>query len=74
MPRVYAETTSQAESRAKDTGGEPHNYRDNWFRREPDFDRADFEAFCTIMDTIMKPTKERIFTPSFVPALLRFKP
>ena len=69
MPRVYAETKD-----AKDAGGEPHNYRDNWFRREPDFDRADFEAFCTIMDTIMKPTKERIFTPSFVPALLRFKP
>ena len=66
MPRVYAET--------RDAGGEQFYCYDNWVRREPDFDKADFEAYCTIMDTIMKPTKERIFTPSFVPALLRFKP
>ena len=66
MPRVYSET--------RDVGGESKTVGDNWVRREPDFDKADFEAYCTIMDTIMKPTKERIFTPSFVPALLRFKP
>ena len=48
--------------------------RDAWVRREPDFDKADFEAYCATMDTVMKPTKECIFTPSFVPALLRFKP
>ena len=69
MPRVYVETKE-----AKDASGEPQNYRDNWYRREPDFDKTDFEAYCTIMDTIMKPTKERICTQSFVPALLRFKP
>ena len=70
MPRVYSETRDP-----KDGDSHPQqNYRDNWFRREPDFDKADFEAYCTIMDTIMKPTKERICTPSLVPALLRFKP
>ena len=69
MPRVYADIKD-----AKDAGGEPHHYRDTWVRREPDFDKADFEAYCTIMDTIMKPTKERIFTSSFVLEVLRFKP
>ena len=69
MPRVYSETRD-----TKDDSHPQQNYRDPWFRREPDFDKADFEAYCTIMDTIMKPTKERIFTPSFDPALLRFKP
>ena len=66
---MYSETRD-----TKDGDFWEQNYRDPWFLREPDFDKADFEAYCTIMDTIMKPTKERICTPSFVPVLLRFKP
>ena len=70
MPRVYAAETKDA----KDAGGEPQNYRENWFRREPDFDKADFEGYCGIMDTVTKPTEECLFTIYFVSALLRFKP
>ena len=66
---MYTETKD-----AKDEGGEPQHYRDNWLQREPDFDKADFEAYCGIMDKVMKPSEEYLFTISFVSALLRFKP
>ena len=61
MPRVYAETRDAA-----DADGEQIYCYDNWVRREPDFDKADFEAYCTTMDLVLKPGQERIYTPSFV--------
>ena len=57
MPRVYSET--------RDVGGESKTVGVNWLTREPDFDRADFEAFCAMMDVVLKPGQERVFTPSF---------